>query len=462
MSHVFMIQGTAAPLKERVRRSGPTVFFGQPRSAVLCYQGENPAHGAVMRLEIPYGTGLVTVGLDDANVAGVVRATRMGCSDEHEILTRALSSPVDSVPLGDFLKGSRDAIVIVNDAKRATPTARLLQLIRPELARVAELTFVIATGTHRPPTSAERARILGDAADMPGARVLVHDSRNPDDMTHLGRTARGTEVHLNRVVTDASRIVVIGSVEPHYFAGFTGGRKAFLPGVAAFETVRQNHSHALDPASSLMALDGNPVHEDMLDALALLGDRPVFSIMTVIDGEHRVCAASAGDIHGAFDAAVSGAREMFSVDVPGRCDVVVAVARSPIDSDLYQAHKAIESARLALVAGGILILIAACGEGLGNDSFVEQLRSAASPEDVVGLIGERYSLGDHKAVKLAELVTRGEVWAVTELPDETIESIFFRPCADIQSALNAALAKRGPGARVLFLMDAGTTVPRLP
>jgi len=150
------------------------------------------------------------------------------------------------------------------------------------------------------------------------------------------------------------------------------------------------------------------------------------------------------------------------VDVPGRCDIVVAVARSPVDSDLYQAHKAIESARLALAAGGILILVAECGEGLGNDSFVEQLRSAASPEDVAGLIGERYSLGDHKAIKLAELVMRAEVWAVTGLPRETVESIFFRPCAGLQDALNAALAKRGPGARVLFLMDAGTTVPRLP
>ncbi|MEA3408747.1 MAG: nickel-dependent lactate racemase [Candidatus Eisenbacteria bacterium] len=415
-----------------------------------------------MRLEIPYGTGLVTVELDEANVAGVVRAAEMKSGDEHEILTQALSSPVGSAPLGDFLEGSRDAVVIVNDAKRATPTARLLELIRPELASVAELTFVIATGTHRPPTSEERARILGDAAQRPGARVVVNDARSPDGMTYLGRTARGTEVHLNRLVTDASRIVVIGSVEPHYFAGFTGGRKAFLPGVAAFETVRQNHSHALDPSSCFMALDGNPVHEDMLDALALLGDKPIFTIMTVIDDEHRVRAASAGDIHGAFLDAVVSARKMFSVDVPGRCDIVVAVARSPIDSDLYQAHKAIEGARLALKAGGILILVAECGEGLGNDAFVGQLASAASPEDVARRIGERYNLGDHKAIKLAELVTESEIWAVTGLSRETVESIFFHPCEGLQDALNAALAKRGPGARVLFLMDAGTTVPRLP
>ncbi len=415
-----------------------------------------------MRLDIPYAGGQVTVELDDANVASIVQATRARGVNEREILTRALAHPVGSAPLNTFLAGSTDTVVIVNDAKRPTPTARVLDLIRPELEGVAKLTFVIATGTHRPPTPEETTAILGDAEDIPGAAVVVHDATAARDMTYLGRTARGTEVHLSTLVVDAGRIVTIGSVEPHYFAGFTGGRKAFLPGVAAFETVRQNHSHALDPSSCFMALDGNPVHEDMLDALALLGDRPIFSIMTVIDGERRVCAASAGDIHGAFHAAVSWAREMFSVDVPGRCDIVVAVARSPVDSDLYQAHKAIESARLALVAGGILILVAECGEGLGNDAFVGQLRSAGSPEDVARRIGEHYTLGDHKAIKLAELVMKAEIWAVTGLPDETVESIFFRPCADVQSALNAAIIKKGPGARVLFLMDAGTTVPRLP
>jgi len=415
-----------------------------------------------MRLDIPYGRGSVTVELNDANVAGVVQATHAERGDEREILVAALARPVGSAPLDAFLAGSTDTVVIVNDAKRPTPTAKVLDLIRPELEEVGELTFVIATGTHRPPTPEEAAAILGGAESIPGARVVMHDATSAEDMTYLGRTARGTEVHLNKLVVDAARIVTVGSVEPHYFAGFTGGRKAFLPGVAAFETVRQNHSHSLEPSSCFMALDGNPVHEDMLDALALLGDRPIFTITTVVDSERRVCAASAGDIHGTFRSAVAEARKMFSVDVAGRSDIVVAVARSPVDSDLYQAHKAIESAKLALEAGGILILVAECREGLGNDAFVVQLRSADSPRDVARRIGEHYSLGDHKAVKLAELVMGAEMWAVTELPDETLESIFFRPFARVQDALGAALKKKGPDARVLFLMDACTTVPRLP
>ncbi|MFH1690212.1 MAG: nickel-dependent lactate racemase [Candidatus Eisenbacteria bacterium] len=413
-----------------------------------------------MRIEIPYGGTTMAVNLDDANVAGVVRAAETASGDERQVMTHALSSPTGSVPLGSFLEGSSDVVVIVNDTKRPTPTARVLDLVRPDLEKVGNVTFLIATGTHRPPTPEEQATILGEAAGIPGARTVVHDSRRPEDMTFVGRTTRGTEVHFNRLVTDASRIVIIGSVEPHYFAGFTGGRKAFLPGVAAFESVLQNHSHALDPASHLMALDGNPVHEDMLEALELMGDKPIFSIMTVVDHGRRVCAAHAGDVHGAFNAAVLSAREMFSVDVPGKCDIVVAVAGSPVDSDLYQAHKAIESARLALAESGILILVAECGEGLGNDAFVEQMTAAESPEDVARLVGSSYSLGDHKSVKLAELVMKAEVWAVTGLPDKILEGIFFRPFARLQDALDAALTKRGPGGRVLFLMDAGTTVPR--
>ena len=321
-----------------------------------------------MRLDIPYGRGSVTVELDDANVAGVVLATHAERGDEREILAAALSRPVGSAPLNAFLAGSTDTVVIVNDAKRPTPTAKVLDLIRPELEEVGELTFVIATGTHRPPTPEETAAILGGAERIPRASVVVHDATSAEDMTYLGRTARGTEVRLNRLVVDAARIVTIGSVEPHYFAGFTGGRKTFLPGVAAFETVRQNHSHSLEPSSCFMALE----------------------------------------------------------------------------------------------AGGILILVAECREGPGNDAFVEQLRSADSPEDVAQLVGEHYSLGDHKAVKLAELVMGAEIWAVTELPDETLESIFFRPFARVQDALDVALKKKGPDARVLFLMDACTTVPRLP
>ena len=417
-----------------------------------------------MELRVPYGAVEQEVELPGVDIE-VGRSVEPALVDERGTLERAFSSPVASPPLSDFLSGAADAVVIVNDSMRATPTARVLEFMRSELNAVPDLTFIIATGTHRAPTPDEIDRIVGGAADRDGARVVSHDGRDPDSLEYLGRTPRGTEVAINRIVTDASRIVVIGSVEPHYFAGFTGGRKAFLPGVAGYDTVRGNHSHTLLPGPQLMALEGNPVHEDMMDALDLLGDRPIFSVMVVMNGRHRVCGAFVGDIRKSFDAAVDESREVYSVDVTGKADIVVAVALSPADSNLYQAHKAIESSKLALVEGGILILVAACREGFGNDVFVDQLRSAESPPDVARNMkstpGGDYNIGDHKSVKLAELVMESEVWMVTELPAEIIESMFFRPFASLQSALDAALEARGPGARVLCLMDAANTVPRV-
>jgi nickel-dependent lactate racemase len=187
--------------------------------------------------------------------------------------------------------------------------------------------------------------------------------------------------------------------------------------------------------------------------------------MVVIDGEHRICGAFAGDLNGSFEAAVERSREVYSVDVSGKSEIVVAVALNPADSDLYQAHKAIESSKLALTEGGILILVAACGEGFGNDVFVEQLRSAETPPDVARNMtskpGGRYTIGDHKSVKLAELVMESDVWMVTDLPPETIEDMFFRPFGSVQEAIDAALEVKGRDTRVLFLMDAANTVPRL-
>jgi nickel-dependent lactate racemase len=419
-----------------------------------------------MGLRVHYGDGEQVVDTHGVDVE-VANPEELGDVDERAELARALGSPISSPSLTDFLAGADDAIVIVNDAKRATPTAAILEFIKSDLDAVPDLTFMIATGTHRASTPAEIERILGDAAERDGARVVVHDCRDEDSHQCVGRTPRGTEVCFDKRVTDASRIVIVGSVEPHYFAGFTGGRKAFLPGVASYDTVSRNHSHTLVPGSYLMALEGNPVHEDMMDALTLMDDHAIFSLMVVIDAKHRLCGAFTGDVRESFVAAVERSREIYSVGVSGKAEIVVAVTLKPTDADLYQAHKAIESSKLALAPGGILILVAECREGFGNDVFVDHLRSSERLEDVAGNVGREpgcddYKIGDHKAVKLAELMMQSEVWMVTDLPPATIQDMFFRPLGSVQEALDAALEIKGRDTHVLFLMDAANTVPRLP
>ncbi|MFH1502181.1 MAG: nickel-dependent lactate racemase [Candidatus Eisenbacteria bacterium] len=416
----------------------------------------------IVEVRVPYGVGFIAVDIPERNVGVVVRPNASPATREEDVIRRALADPVGSPSLESFLVGVESLVVVVNDAMRPTPTARVLALVNPELRRVPDVTLVVATGAHRAPTDDELARILGDLLAHYGWRVVVHDARRPEDMVSVGVTSRGNEVLLNRVVAAASDILIVGSVEPHYFAGWTGGRKSLLPGVAAFETIERNHGFAMDPAARPAALEGNPVHEDMADAARLLGDRRIFTVMTVLDADQCVCAAAAGDIEGAFAVAVGHARGVFEVPVEEHADVVVAVAGPPLDVDLYQSHKALEHGRLALKEGGSLILVSECREGVGERAYVDLLARAGTPQEALGVLEESYRFGHHKVAHIADMACRANLSAVTSLSEtDVLESIFVTPFASLQDAVDAAIEREGLDARVLFLMDAGVTVPRV-
>jgi nickel-dependent lactate racemase len=281
-------------------------------------------------------------------------------------------------------------------------------------------------------------------------------------MIDLGVTRNGTPIVLNKLVLEAGRIIVTGSVEPHYFAGFTGGRKAFLPGVAAYKTIQANHKQALSPAARSLALEGNPVHEDMMDALPLIR-APVFSVMTVMDKEQRVAAAAAGDLMASFYQAVEAAGRIFCVPVPAKADIVVSAAKFPMDIDLYQSQKAMDNGGAALKDGGVLILVSSCRDGIGDEAYAQLLSQASSPADAMERIRGGYKLGYHKAAKMAELANRAMIMAVTELPAERLRSLFIQSAPSPQEALDEALERlrvRGNVLpKILILPDGCVTVP---
>jgi nickel-dependent lactate racemase len=257
--------------------------------------------------------------------------------------------------------------------------------------------------------------------------------------------------------------VATGSVEPHYHAGFTGGRKAFLPGTAAFITIQTNHSLALSPHARALALEGNPVHEDMMDALKLI-KAPVFSLMSVLDKAQGLAAAFAGDIMASFYAAAETAREVFCVRVSGAADIVVSVAKFPMDIDLYQSQKAIDNGALALKDGGTLILVSACREGIGSDeAYAKILAASTSPSDAIERIRCGYKLGYHKAAKMAMVSERATVLAVTQIPPEQLAPLFITSAASPQAALDEALqTARARGIltpKILILPDGCVTIP---
>lgn len=414
-----------------------------------------------MRVDVPYGGGHVAVYVEDSRLAGIMLPRETEATDESDALRCALASPLGSPSLSDFAAGRERVVVLVNDATRATPTARILSAILPELARAGCVEFIVATGTHGPPDESQLVAIFGEFRDELRDRTYVHDANDSAGMTAIGKDDDGEDILISRRVADASLIVPIGSVEPHYFAGFTGGRKSILPGVASYETVERNHSHALDKGVAPMALKGNPVHEGMALAARLIGLDRIFSVATVLDRYGRAAGAWCGNLELSFDAAVEEARKVFSVDIEEKADIVVAVATRPLDVDLYQSHKALESGKLALLDGGVIILVSECPGGVGPDAFVETLSAAERPEALLGGLRCDYRLGLHKAQRIAETAARAEIWAVTGVDDATLESIFFRPFPTLQDAVDAAIARSGDSARVLFLMDAGMTVPNV-
>jgi len=414
-----------------------------------------------MILRVPYGKdGQLEADIDEQCLAGIISPNEVEIGDEAEVIRRALANPVGSRCLSDFLKDARDVLFLVNDATRPTPTARVLDIIEKEIEG-HQVNFLIATGAHRAPTEEEYLQIFSEKHySRYKDRIFAHDARKSQDMVFLGKSKNGTEMWVNRMGIDAHKLVIISSVEPHYFAGYTGGRKSFLPGIAAFKTIEQNHRLALKPEACALKLKGNPVHEDMIDALKTV-EKEIFAINTVLDKNHRIYAAEAGDIHASLERAVARADEVFVARISQKADIVVSVVKFPSDIDLYQAQKGIDNAKHALKEGGILILVAKCRMGVGEESFVKLLSSACSPGDALDIIGQKYFLGCHKAAKIADVCMRAQIWAVTDLEPGLLEKIFISPFSSLQAALDAALKEKGKDARMLVLMDGSLTIPYL-
>lgn len=382
--------------------------------------------------------------------------------EEDVVLRTALEEPLDSASLDSFLK--EDCLVVVNDATRSTPTHRILTALQTA-SKTPQLRFIISTGTHRGPTQEELTWIFQEWLGLYASRIHVHDCRDTSSHVYIGKTSRGTEVYVNRLLAEAKRVLVISSVEPHYFAGYTGGRKSLIPGLAGFRTIEQNHRWALSSDSQPLRLDGNPVHEDLMEAVSLLHEKEIFSIQLVLDRDGRICAAFAGSLDVSFREAVDAASRIYVTEVREKAAVVIAAAKAPLDVNLYQAHKALEHGKLALKKGGTIVLVAACPEGIGPRHYYDMLASIKTRDGFSQFLAESqtapYTLGLHKAVKIVQLLQESEIWMKSEMQDEDLQRIQLKPIHDLQKSLDEALSQHGADARVAILTDGATCVPKI-
>ncbi|OGS56836.1 MAG: hypothetical protein A3K60_07065 [Euryarchaeota archaeon RBG_19FT_COMBO_56_21] len=413
-----------------------------------------------MRIEVPYGEGKEIVEVSSENLGEIVYQKEVKTDDRLQIILDAVKSPENSPPLPEFLRGAKDVLIIVNDATRPTPSWRIITAILPFLIN-KKIKFLVATGMHREPTEDEYAYIFGDLFPAIRQDVYSHDSKK-SECVFLGTSKNGTPMKINKMVMEADRIIVISSVEPHYFAGYTGGRKSFLPGVSAYETIEANHKLALSIKAQSLKTNGNPVAEDMEDAMKVLKDKKIFAIMTVLDKNHRSCCAHAGGLKESWEKAKETADDIFIINLKRKYDIVVAVTAFPYDIDLYQSQKALDNAKYAVRDGGVIILVSACRKGVGPENFLNLLASASSPKEALEKIAQGYKLGYHKAAKMAEIGLKCKMMAVTKLDPAVARKAHLTPVNSLQEAVDQAIHELGPKSKVTFIMDAVITVPRVP
>jgi lactate racemase len=410
-----------------------------------------------MRLEIPFGKEEVQhLEVPKRNLIQVVRPNDVSSDENAKAINQGLDRPLGGESVESLFEG--EVLVIVNDGTRPTPTAAVLQELdkRVDLEKAQ---FLVATGAHRAPTEEEFSLIFGKMLGRLRPRVHVHDSHR-SKTKYVGRSRNGTEIWVNEMVKTFDRILIITSVEPHYFAGYTGGRKSILPGVCAYSTIEDNHSLAMKPGSRVLALEGNPVHEDMMDCARELKGKRLVGVQVVLDRNQMVHKVAVGELHASFERAVRWANKVYVVPIKRKADVVITIAPYPMDVDLYQSQKAMENAKYALNDGGTLILVSKCRQGIGEGPFYEALRSLGDPTKAQRDMETEYRLGDHKAARMAEIAKRSRICGVTSLDPTDLEQINIHPYPSAQAALDDALA-RDPEASVIVIYEGSVVVPKV-
>jgi nickel-dependent lactate racemase len=404
---------------------------------------------------IRFGEKIVPLALPvSAQLTVVGRRARAGV-DGGEVLSNALREPIKAPSLTDFLRDSQSPLVVVNDATRSTPTAMILSHILPALNHHPGWKAIVATGLHRQPTEAELAQIFGAILPDIRDRILIHDGRDAKNMT-IVKSELG-DVLVNNAALRADRLTLINSVEPHFFAGFTGGRKSLIPGLAGYETVERSHAGAVSPTSEPLRSKGNPVREFIDYSTQVIPAERLWAIQVVLDSNDLVAAAFVGNVDQCFARACTTAREYYTVELDRQYDIVIAAVHPPLDLNLYQIEKGWELCQKAVRDGGMLSVTSPCTEGVGSAFYQRLSEEFPNQEDWLALAGRPYTMGLHKLVRTARAKMRFRLVAVTNMHTHEVRRFGYEAHDTIHDAIDAALAHAGETAQVLIVNDAGLT-----
>lgn len=409
-------------------------------------------------MEVPYGRQKVKVDFPEHNLIDILEGKDAPRVDLEEAFDHAWRNPIGIEDPGRIIRPGEKVVFVITDHTRPTPTQKIFPLIWKRIrsqVRPEDVTLLVGTGTHRSPSEEELEGMLGDLCRE--FRVKIHDCDR--DLVEVGRSSHGMPILLNRLVVEADRVVTIGHIAMHYYAGYSGGRKNILPAVAGRETIEVNHGKLIDPRCEGCVYEGNPISEEMSEAARLVGVDYIVDV--VLDSQGRVAKVVVGDVEEAHAAGRAFWDGLFQVKVKGRADlVVVSAGGDPKDINLYQAYKALYNAAKAVKETGLILLLAACPDGVGNAVFTDWAMRCEKPDDIFGVLeDEGFKLGGHKAVYLAKDLQRAEIYLFSEMEDDLVRRFFLRPVADPNEVLAIAHERFGKRFRALVMPHGGETFP---
>ena len=423
-----------------------------------------------MIVHLAYGEEGLDVELPDGAVVLQPRRTA-GLPEPERAVAEAIERPLGSAPLRRLVPADARVAVVVSDITRPVPNRVILPPILTAIERAGvareNVAIVIATGMHRPSTSGEVQRILG--AEIAGSyEVVNHDARDKETLSYLTTTARGVEVWINRRYLEADVRIITGFVEPHIFAGYSGGGKAVLPGVAGAEIVVSNHGAEMlgHPKATWCSTEGNPIFEEMRD-LALL-TRPTFSVNVTLNEHREITTVFAGEMVAVHEAGIAQAERQYLHPIPQPFDIVLSTNMGyPADLNLYQSVKGMAVAAQGVREGGAVILVAECRDGLGLAEYTELLTSEASPRALLERIhSPGFARYDQWGVQCQAMVqAKADVWLHSSMSRQMTEAAHIHYCEDVSATVQELrerhVAEHGREPAIAVLPHGHLTVPKV-
>jgi nickel-dependent lactate racemase len=420
-----------------------------------------------MKVKLAYGRDGLSVDMPEYRTTVIEPRFTPGLPDESTAIRAALRQPIGAPPLRDLVRREDEVVIVFSDLTRPMPNDRVLPILLDELSHVPRqnITLINALGTHRPNTETELRGMLGDSI-VDYCRIVQHDCLDQDNLLYLGLTQFGHEIWLNRMFCEAKVKILTGFIEPHFFAGFSGGPKAVLPGVAGEATILGNHSGPMlaHPSTNWGITEGNPVWEEINEVANKA--KPTFVLNVTLNKDRAITGVFAGDMNEAHRRGAEFARAQAIVEVEQAFDIVITTnAGYPLDLNLYQAVKGMSAAAQIVKPGGSIIVAAECWDGIpDHGEYKNLLHQAHSPQELLSIINRPgFLLRDQwEAQVQAQIQLKADVYLKSSfLSDEETRKALLKPCASIEDTVAELLARYGPQSSICVLPEGPQTIPVL-